>query len=112
MTIDIPNALRKVRIPMSLLQPLVENSFKYAGHEESKAPNIHIEARRTATVLTLKVEDSGYGEHFRQGGTGHGLALIQDRIAFNRSRSKRPKDWTVTTSFQKEKGTVVMTMPL
>jgi hypothetical protein len=38
--------------------------------------------------------------------------LIQDRIAFNRSRSKRPKDWTVTTSFQKEKGTVVMTMPL
>ena len=111
-TIDIPKALRKVRIPTGLFQPLVENSFKYAGHEERKAPTIHIEARHTASVLTLKVEDSGYGEHSRQGGTGHGLALIQDRIAFNRSRSKRPKDWTVTTSFQKEKGTVVMTMPL
>src|SRR5210317_150079 len=111
-TIDIPKALRKVRIPTGLFQPLVENSFKYAGHEGRKAPTIHIEARRTASKLTLKVEDSGYGEHSRQGGTGHGLALIQDRIAFNRSRSKRPKDWTVTTSFQKEKGTVVMTMPL
>ena len=111
-TIDIPKALRKVRIPTGLFQPLVENSFKYAGHEGRKAPTIHIEARRTASELTLKVEDSGYGEHSRQGGTGHGLALIQDRIAFNRSRSKRPKDWTVTTSFQKEKGTVVMTMPL
>lgn len=111
-TIDIPKALRKVRIPTGLFQPLVENSFKYAGHEERTAPNIHIEARHTASVLTLKVEDSGYGEHSRQGGTGHGLSLIQDRIAFNRSRSKRPKDWTVTTSFQKEKGTVVMTMPL
>jgi LytS/YehU family sensor histidine kinase len=35
-TIDIPKALRKVRIPTGLFQPLVENSFKYAGHEERK----------------------------------------------------------------------------
>jgi LytS/YehU family sensor histidine kinase len=96
-----------------LLQPLVENSFKYAGHVENKAPTIHVEAHLSGeNLLTLKVEDSGFGEYSRQGGTGHGLALIQDRISFNRSRSKKPKNWTVTTSFQKEKGTVVLTMPL
>jgi two-component sensor histidine kinase len=112
-SIDVPKELLRVRIPTGLLQPLVENSFKYAGHEESKAPTIHVEAHLSGEdLLTLKVEDSGYGEYSGQGGTGHGLALIQDRISFNRSRSKKPKDWTVTTSFQKEKGTVVLTMPL
>jgi two-component sensor histidine kinase len=112
-SIDIPKELLRVRIPTGLLQPLIENSFKYAGHAENKAPTIHVEAHLSEeNLLTLKVEDSGYGEYSRQGGTGHGLALIQDRISFNRSRSKKPKNWTVTTSFQKEKGTVVLTMPL
>jgi two-component sensor histidine kinase len=112
-TIDIPKELRKVRIPTGLLQPLVENSFKYAGHEESKSPSIRVEAHLSEeNVLTLKVEDSGYGEYTRQGGTGHGLQLIKDRMAFNKSRSKMPKSWTLTTSFKKEKGTVIMTMPL
>lgn len=110
-TIDVPKELLNVRIPTGLLQPLVENSFKYAGNEASASPSILIQARRSGTLLTLKVEDSGYGESNRQAGTGHGLSLVKDRISFNRSRSKKPKDWTLTTSFKKEKGTVVMTMP-
>ena len=110
--IAIPKELLKVCIPTGLLQPLVENSFKYAGHEGSASPSIHIEAQSSAGVLTLKVEDSGYGEYTIPGGTGHGLRLIKDRMAFNKSKSKAPKSWTVTTSFSKEKGTVILTMPL
>ena len=111
-TINIPKELLKVCIPTGLLQPLVENSFKYAGHEGGVSPSIHIQAISSEELLTLTVEDSGYGEYTTQGGTGHGLQLIKDRMAFNKSRSKMPESWTVTTLFKKEKGTVVLTMPL
>ena len=111
-TINIPKELLKVRIPTGLLQPLVENSFKYAGHEGGVSPSVHIQAISSEELLTLTVEDSGYGEYTTQGGTGHGLQLIKDRMAFNKSRSKMPESWTVTTLFKKEKGTVVLTMPL
>ena len=59
-TIDVPKELLNVRIPTGLLQPLVENSFKYAGNEASASPSILIQARRSGTILTLKIEDSGY----------------------------------------------------
>jgi LytS/YehU family sensor histidine kinase len=111
-TINISRELLKVRIPTGLLQPLVENSFKYAGHKGGVSPSIHIQAICSEELLTLTVEDSGYGEYTTQGGTGHGLQLIKDRMAFNKSRSKMPESWTVTTLFKKEKGTVVLTMPL
>ena len=102
----------KAMMPTGLLQPLVENSFKYAGHGNAAAPWIAITFKRGATGIVLEIQDSGYGDLPPVGGTGHGLALVKQRISFHQKRSENPAEWGIETVFAKEKGTVRITMPL
>ena len=101
-----------VKIPTGLLQPLVENSFKYAGNTKFSQVYIHISAEVIGSKVSVRVEDSGYGFLERAPGTGQGLRLIEERIAFNKSRSPQPKLWTLSADFGKRKSTVNFTVPL
>ena len=58
--IDIPEELLNCRIPKLLIQPVVENSLKYAG-EQKKYIEIWICAFHRANGLVLSVKDNGDG---------------------------------------------------
>jgi len=73
------------RLPSLLLQPLIENSIKYAVTPAEHGADIWISARREGQAVRIEVADSGPGAC---GGmpvagqsTGVGLANIQDRLA-------------------------------
>ena len=110
--IDASTESKKALIPSGILQPLVENSFKYAGSASEVEAWVHITVVQEEKSLQLHVSDSGYGESSPKGGTGHGLALVKQRIEYHRKRAKKGELWTLKTSFTKAKGTVIITVPL
>ena len=86
--IDVPQALRTIRLPPLLLQPIVENAVKHGiaplrhGGDVTVTARIHASAPRT---LILTVNDTGAGatprelERGRQDGVG--LSNIERRLA-------------------------------
>jgi len=111
-TIDASASSRKALVPSGILQPLVENSFKYAGSTGAQAAWVHITVVEEGKSLRLEVSDSGYGDSLPKGGTGHGLVLVKQRIEYHRKQAKKGEQWTLQTSFTKAKGTVNITVPL
>ena len=109
--VELDHISGDVKIPGGLLQPLVENSYKYAGNASEHNSWIKLTARTMGDALIIMVEDSGYGFLERVPGTGSGLALVQERIEFNRAKSSRPELWRLETDFGKRKSTVKLTMP-
>jgi two-component sensor histidine kinase len=78
---DMPEDLRDARVPGMILQPLVENSVKYAVSRVNRPVTIKISAREEFDRLVLTVADDGPGvpeesEH----GFGIGLANVRDRL--------------------------------
>lgn len=78
---DMPADLRDARVPGMILQPLVENSVKYAVSRVNRPVTIKISAREEFDRLVLTVADDGPGvpeesEH----GFGIGLANVRDRL--------------------------------
>ena len=90
----------------------MENSFKYAGSTGAEKAWVHITVVEEGKSLRLEVSDSGYGDSLPKGGTGHGLALVKQRIEYHRKQAKKGEQWTLQTSFTKAKGTVNITVPL
>ena len=107
--LDIKSA--NIKIPSGLLQPLIENSYKYAGNASEKNSWIKLTGKTLGDALSITVEDSGYGFLERVPGTGSGLSLVKERIEFNQSKSRRPDLWGIETDFGKRKSTVKLTMP-
>lgn len=110
--IDVPLEYYHFQIPSGILQPLIENSFKYAGNNSSKTAWVKLSSKQDGSRLIVEVSDSGYGNMERVSGTGSGLTLVKERIAFNKSRSKNQGLWSITTDFGIKKSTVKLTMPL
>ena len=79
--IDLPEELGDVRIPGMILQPLVENSVKYAVAPVNRAVTIAISAREEFGRLVVTVSDDGPGAPAGGGGFGIGLANVRDRLA-------------------------------
>ncbi|MEP5937700.1 MAG: histidine kinase [Erythrobacter sp.] len=80
-TFDIPHDLEEARVPGMILQPLVENSVKYAVSAVTTPVSINIAAREEFDRLVISVSDDGPGlpegsEH----GFGIGLANVRDRL--------------------------------
>ncbi len=78
---DLPNDLEDARVPGMILQPLVENSVKYAVSAVSRPVTITLAAREEFDRLVLTVSDDGPG--VPQGtthGLGIGLANVRDRL--------------------------------
>jgi two-component system, LytTR family, sensor kinase len=78
---DLPADLEEARVPGMILQPLVENSVKYAVSPVSRPVTITLAAREEFDRLVITVSDDGPG--VPQGtshGFGIGLANVRDRL--------------------------------
>ena len=79
---DLPQALEQACVPGLILQPLVENSVRYAVAATARPVTVAVTAREDIGQLVLEVSDDGPaipddGEH----GFGIGLANVRDRLA-------------------------------
>ncbi|MEP2236347.1 MAG: histidine kinase [Alteripontixanthobacter sp.] len=78
---DLPRDLEEARVPGMILQPLVENSVKYAVATSTRPATITLAAREEFGRLVVTVSDDGPGV---PAGTGHGfgigLANVRDRL--------------------------------
>ncbi len=78
---DCPADLEDARVPGMILQPLVENSVKYAISAVARPVTITLAAREEFDRLVITVSDDGPG--VPQGaahGFGIGLANVRDRL--------------------------------
>jgi two-component system, LytTR family, sensor kinase len=77
--IEIEPGLESVRVPSMILQPLLENSIKYAISPRAEGGRIKIAAHRDHEGVRISVEDDGPGlrDHRR---TGVGLANARERL--------------------------------
>ncbi|MEM6857137.1 MAG: histidine kinase [Pseudomonadota bacterium] len=78
---DLPDELADARVPGMILQPLVENSVKYAVSPVSRTVTVTVAAREEFDRLVVTVSDDGPGvpagvKH----GFGIGLANVRDRL--------------------------------
>jgi signal transduction histidine kinase len=79
---EIPAALADARMPGMILQPLVENSVKYAVATTARPVTLTIAAREDYGWLVIEVSDDGPGApHSSEKGFGIGLANVRDRLA-------------------------------
>jgi signal transduction histidine kinase len=88
--IDVPHALKSLRVPPLLLQPIVENAVKHGIAPERRGGDVIVTARLDRTdgeglTLVLVVRDSGAGvspEELQRGrDRGVGLSNIERRLA-------------------------------
>jgi signal transduction histidine kinase len=87
--IDVPNALRSLRVPPLLLQPLVENAVKHGIAPLVRGGVVTVTARTEpsgdALALLLEVHDTGIGvgtTELRAGrAKGVGLSNVERRLA-------------------------------
>jgi LytS/YehU family sensor histidine kinase len=68
-------------VPPLLLQPIVENSVKYAVASREEGGNIEIRGRRRGDRCTLEVIDDGPGFDGQTKGAGYALENIRQRLA-------------------------------
>ncbi|WP_432787819.1 sensor histidine kinase [Novosphingobium rhizosphaerae] len=86
---DVPDDVAQACVPGMILQPLVENSIKYAVSATTRPVTISIRARMSGGLLVLTVADDGPGldghgaepAGIPAGGTGIGLANVRSRLA-------------------------------
>jgi LytS/YehU family sensor histidine kinase len=81
--VDVPEALLGARVPVLLLQPVVENAVKY-GVARSRAPvTLRITAFEEAGRLNIRVHDDGEVEAEpldEESSTGVGMRNVCDRL--------------------------------
>jgi len=78
---DLPPGLEDARLPGMILQPLVENSVRYAVSPVSRPVTITLAAREEFDRLVISVSDDGPGvPQGAQHGFGIGLANVRDRL--------------------------------
>ncbi len=78
---DLPASLEDARLPGMILQPLVENSVKYAVSPVNRKVTITIRAREEFDRLVVCISDDGPGvPHGTPHGFGIGLANVHDRL--------------------------------
>jgi signal transduction histidine kinase len=78
---QVPADLAHAPVPGMILQPLVENSIKYAVAATTRAVTITIAAHSEAGYLVLTVSDDGPGKTGHEAGNGIGLANVRSRLA-------------------------------
>ena len=82
--VDVPDALQSARVPVLILQPVVENAVKYGVARSRKHVTVRISAYEEAGRLHIKVKDDGEvpAEELEPGesSTGVGLRNVCDRL--------------------------------
>jgi hypothetical protein len=79
---DIDPAVRSLKIPPMILQPLVENAVKHGISPKVEGGEVRVAARVDDDRLVVVVEDSGVGHQARsrQRGSGIGLNNVRARL--------------------------------
>ncbi|MEO0462556.1 MAG: histidine kinase [Pseudomonadota bacterium] len=78
---DLPEDLQDARVPGMILQPLVENSVRYAVSAVTRQVLITVQAREEFDRLVVTVSDDGPGTpDGTHHGFGIGLANVRDRL--------------------------------
>ena len=80
--VDVPDALLTARVPVLILQPIVENAVKYGVARSRKPVTVRISAYEEAGRLHIKVKDNGEtaADDDDSGSTGVGLRNVCDRL--------------------------------
>ena len=79
--IDIDDDVSDAMVPGMILQPLVENSVKYAVAVTQRPVTIELTARREDDMLLVTVSDDGPGVPANKAdGCGIGLGNVRDRL--------------------------------
>jgi len=78
---DLPEELEEARVPGMILQPLVENSVKYAVSTVTRPVTITVAAHEEFDRLVITISDDGPGiPEGTPHGFGIGLANVSDRL--------------------------------
>ena len=72
---DISAQARQAKVPGLILQPIVENSMKYAIAENEDGGTVRVKAGVSDNVLLLEVSDTGPGMKAAQATEGRGVGL-------------------------------------
>ena len=82
-TIRASDDAARARIPLLIVQPLVENALRHGLAPRVEAGHIRIDAVRDGTSLILEVEDDGEGlpDGWTFGATGTGLRNLASRLS-------------------------------
>jgi signal transduction histidine kinase len=81
--VDIPQALGSARVPILILQPIVENAIKYGVARSRRPVTLRISAHEEAGRLHLKVKDDGEAADAQpcgECGSGVGLNNVCERL--------------------------------
>jgi len=78
---DVPDAVRGALVPGMILQPLVENSIKYAVAATTRAVTVRVSAHADGARLIITISDDGPGKTGTETGTGIGLENVRNRLA-------------------------------
>ncbi|MDP8913958.1 MAG: histidine kinase [Pseudomonadota bacterium] len=81
--VDIPQALGSARVPILILQPIVENAIKYGVARSRRPVTLRISAHEEAGRLHLKVKDDGEAASADASvalGAGVGLNNVCERL--------------------------------
>ena len=82
--VEVPDSLLAARVPVLILQPIVENAVKYGVAKSRQPVTVRIQAYEEAGRLHIKVKDDGEAApagNGEEGGTGVGLANVCDRLS-------------------------------
>lgn len=80
---DVESSILQCKVPVFLLQPLIENAIKYGDQGASSKLCVTLSAQKEGTQLVLEVTDNGPGhDGGSQGdsGTGVGLSNVEARL--------------------------------
>ncbi len=80
-SIDIPASLEALQVPPMCLQTVVENSVKYAVSSRREGATITMKGTVSGNTARIQVLDDGPGFPPSSLKPGHGLELLQSRIA-------------------------------
>ncbi|RTE87794.1 sensor histidine kinase [Lysobacter sp. N42] len=105
--LDITEEARKGLVPSLLLQPLIENSIKYAVAKLEDGGNIDISAYVEAGMLNIKIEDNGpepfsAADQKRKKREGVGLKNTEERL-----RALYGKQYSFTLEANQPSGCIV-----
>ncbi len=94
--ISVDEGLKSVRVPPMILQPIVENSVKFAVGLDPKGGTIRVSAHLIEREIKLEVWDDGPGFTEDTIPVGHGLDNLRARLALLPGRDAKlrvdPKD--------------------
>lgn len=81
----ISEGIHSALVPSFFLQPLVENSIKYAVSSRKDGGTIRLSAEKVKDKLVINVNDEGLGEkeasYFKEPSLGIGLSNIKERLS-------------------------------